>query len=718
MKPKHHFISHYPELVLHFGPLIRLWTLRFESKHAYFKQCARKLHNFKNLSSTLAERHQLLQAFLSAGNFFPPAVVVEKGTEFYLEDYNNNIRESVAHHTFEPENTLIAREVIVKGTKYKKNMFIMIDNGEEGLTLGKIKVILIHRDSAVYFITEKHLAVRLLDIGVHCLTLSQKRYCCVNQENLLDYYPLPEYIVGDMAVIVMSALGEEIKGIIVRALPNLSEETQLQLISRLQSSGLESKEDLKYVQQEDVADLLPVIQLRKLLDAFKSGIVNMARPSSLPSTSSSNLSELSSPDSRGFPSQLSKTWPETFQVPWDHMPLEIRSAIANGKRPTPAERRQMVRVLADEMRKYEANPTRSQCLTVCQKIVRQYPQSFADVFADGSLMAGGHTSLLIQVKTRIENLNRDSSFARHRTPRCSGSSSVRKRGPTDTYGCTRFQPDLPPSETDDSVEQKRQRLEEIHRQEGASGVERAEVCSLMETTFCLLRRHINAIPVPTIEDIRSKWPYLFNQRCIYAHFELLTDLNVLRLLELAMEECGRVIIEYFQSKSTNKDVQAVLSQGENTDVALNVVQLLMAYFTETTNGLILLADVNKILSEITLISHSGGTERVTAGRWMISLEGHVLFEGIQPTFVTGLPALFSVYYIFNLQYQDEAACTLEFIQRRFIGINPERGTKASRGKTVSKRTGRVVQKKSVTVNPRVSTLLKNLIDFEPAHTSS
>uniref|UniRef100_A0A3P8S092 Uncharacterized protein n=1 Tax=Amphiprion percula TaxID=161767 RepID=A0A3P8S092_AMPPE len=522
----------------------------------------------------------------------------------------------------------------------------------------------------------------------------------------------------------MSALGEEIKGIIVRALPNLSEETQLQLISRLQSSGLESKEDLKYVQQEDVADLLPVIQLRKLLDAIQSPrplsssspletTSPLSSPSSLPSTSSSNLSELSSPDSRGFPSQLSKTWPETFQVPWDHMPLEIRSAIANGKRPTPAERRQMVRVLADEMRKYEANPTRSQCLTVCQKIVRQYPQSFADVFADGSLMAGGHTSLLIQVKTRIENLNRDSSFARHRTPRCSGSSSVRKRGPTDTYGCTRFQPDLPPSETDDSVEQKRQRLEEIHRQEGASGVERAEVCSLMETTFCLLRRHINAIPVPTIEDIRSKWPYLFNQRCIYAHFELLTDLNVLRLLELAMEECGRVIIEYFQSKSTNKDVQAVLSQGENTDVALNVVQLLMAYFTETTNGLILLADSSATVTDVEKTLTLPLTPRLIllAGRWMISLEGHVLFEGIQPTFVTGLPALFSVYYIFNLQYQDEAACTLEFIQR-FIGINPERGTKASRGKTVSKRTGRVVQKKSVTVNPRVSTLLKNLIDFE------
>ncbi|CAL8342836.1 unnamed protein product [Merluccius merluccius] len=50
--------------------------------------------------------------------------------------------------------------------------------------------------------------------------------------------------------------------------------------------------------------------------------------------------------------------------------------------------------------------------------------------------------------------------------------------------------------------------------------------------------------------------------------------------------------------------------------------------------------------------------------------------------------------------------------RRFIGINPERGSKASWGKIISKKTGKVVQKMSHTFNPHVSTLLKNLMDFE------
>lgn len=49
LKPKYHFMRHYPALILKFGRLIRLWTMWFESKHGYFKRCARHLKNFKNL---------------------------------------------------------------------------------------------------------------------------------------------------------------------------------------------------------------------------------------------------------------------------------------------------------------------------------------------------------------------------------------------------------------------------------------------------------------------------------------------------------------------------------------------------------------------------------------------------------------------------------------------------------------------------------------------
>lgn len=146
LKPKHHYMSHYPELIIQFGPLIRLWTLRFESKHTYFKQCSRKLHNFKNVCSSLAERHQLLQAYISADSLFPPVIVVEKATAFFSSDYNDSIRESVANYDFGPENTLSAHEATVKGTKYQKNMYVVISKDEDGLEVGKIKMILAHKN--------------------------------------------------------------------------------------------------------------------------------------------------------------------------------------------------------------------------------------------------------------------------------------------------------------------------------------------------------------------------------------------------------------------------------------------------------------------------------------------------------------------------------------------------------------------------------------------
>lgn len=70
----------------------------------------------------------------------------------------------------------------------------------------------------------------------------------------------------------MVTLVDELKEVLLRHLPNLSEAVQETSFERLLSSGLESREDLKYVKQEDIADLLPVIRQRKRLDTFQLGL--------------------------------------------------------------------------------------------------------------------------------------------------------------------------------------------------------------------------------------------------------------------------------------------------------------------------------------------------------------------------------------------------------------------------------------------------------------
>ncbi|TRY93720.1 hypothetical protein DNTS_002151 [Danionella cerebrum] len=210
-------------------------------------------------------------------------------------------------------------------------------------------------------------------------------------------------------------------------------------------------------------------------------------------------------------------------------------------------------------------------------------------------------------------------------------------------------PPLPPGESYDSLELKRQKMEEIHLHEGLTGAERGDVCKLME---------------------------------------------------------------FFKGKPTNDEVRNILSRGEN-DVTAMALQLLLAHFKENLDGLVLQADEFAIPSDIQQSLHLPESQSLSNRRWMLSMEGHVVCEGAQPNFVSGLAALFSTFYNFNLQYQEEAACTLEFVQRRFLDINPERGSKAKKGKVTSKKTGHVVhKKKNSTVNPHVSSLLRKLADFE------
>lgn len=40
------------------GPLIRVWCMRYEAKHSFFKHIANVVRNFRNIPKTLAFRHQ------------------------------------------------------------------------------------------------------------------------------------------------------------------------------------------------------------------------------------------------------------------------------------------------------------------------------------------------------------------------------------------------------------------------------------------------------------------------------------------------------------------------------------------------------------------------------------------------------------------------------------------------------------------------------------
>lgn len=444
---------------------------------------------------------------------------------------------------------------------------------------------------------------------------------------------------------------EEIQLAICSSLPGLPDEMLKKLLHGLTAIGVETKADLHFVNEEDLVEYLRPIQCRKLLNAWKNKgnlfalqvdrkkiplftnvhlkkeksnvpcsnftffvcwlfVLEQAGCSTPQQSSHQDLSDISSPgsesSSNSTPSRSSAcssascVWAETFKVPWEVMPSGIRLAIANKKRPSPADRRQLVRILVGNMQKHEVNPSKAQCQIIVQNIVKQYPESFADVLADGTKIGCGYASLLLQVKTRVEHVNRNNTLARRRKERLQSSCrtiSQSSRRPADRYGCVSWQPEeLPAGENDETLEEKRKQMVLLHSTEGMSGATRGELHKLMEVTYYRQRRDINASPAPPLSELKNSWPYLFSLKGIFLHFNLLTDISLLQKIMESIEGKGKRILRFFQEKPTNNEVRAVLSKyQEGNSLVLCILQLLMAHFKERTESLLIEADVSNIL---------------------------------------------------------------------------------------------------------------------------
>lgn len=58
LTPKHHNLTHYPNMIRRVGPLIHFWMMRAEAKHKVFTDMIARTNNYRNLPLTLANQHQ------------------------------------------------------------------------------------------------------------------------------------------------------------------------------------------------------------------------------------------------------------------------------------------------------------------------------------------------------------------------------------------------------------------------------------------------------------------------------------------------------------------------------------------------------------------------------------------------------------------------------------------------------------------------------------
>lgn len=136
-KPKHHYVYHYPSLIRQFGPLSKLWTLRFENKHQFFKRVANRCKNHRNITKTLATRHQLHQASL-INDRFPPEISCNKACEFDQSMFNIAL----------PIKCLfISKSIEIRGISYQADDCIVAQiNKHVDITVLKIDAIFLDKN--------------------------------------------------------------------------------------------------------------------------------------------------------------------------------------------------------------------------------------------------------------------------------------------------------------------------------------------------------------------------------------------------------------------------------------------------------------------------------------------------------------------------------------------------------------------------------------------
>lgn len=99
LRHKHHHVEHYPNLKC-FGPLVHLWTMRFEGKYCFFKSIVHDTQNFKNILKTLASRHEYLMAYLSPPFFHttdPNMSILVSPLHWGRDDYQHNLHYIEGH---------------------------------------------------------------------------------------------------------------------------------------------------------------------------------------------------------------------------------------------------------------------------------------------------------------------------------------------------------------------------------------------------------------------------------------------------------------------------------------------------------------------------------------------------------------------------------------------------------------------------------------------
>lgn len=128
-------MTHYPTMLIKFGPLSKLWCIRFEAKHNPLKQQAHAVCNFRNISKTLAYKNQVQQMYCwKCGDPLDVQLCVPNAHPIVVcsLEHGGQISEELSSFADEAtEMVYVSNTVSVGGHTYRTGSILMLSASSE-----------------------------------------------------------------------------------------------------------------------------------------------------------------------------------------------------------------------------------------------------------------------------------------------------------------------------------------------------------------------------------------------------------------------------------------------------------------------------------------------------------------------------------------------------------------------------------------------------------
>ncbi|KAK3929027.1 Zinc finger protein ZXDC [Frankliniella fusca] len=202
---KQHLLMHYPDFITKWGPLVRLFTLRFESKHVFFKNVAKACKNYINITYTLARKYACKFALDHSDGLLPPDISfdIQDSTKACHVQWSEE-QKSIIDLIPNLENILVTENIEIYGVHYRTGELLQLGLLNIcDLEVGIIEKILVQDSISVLFLLELKTATNSYNGYYQIDSSPSRKWKVITYEDLIDHYPIPVYKHGTKKCFVL-----------------------------------------------------------------------------------------------------------------------------------------------------------------------------------------------------------------------------------------------------------------------------------------------------------------------------------------------------------------------------------------------------------------------------------------------------------------------------------------------------------------------------------